>query len=540
MRRGPGVAVLVALAGCASLEGPAPFEVVEVVSPAALRVALPHGIETVHLEFVEPPAPDSDAWDEAIARIRSYCDRGVGVRIQRPFPLLRDHRERLECLITGPEDSPTLNETLLAAGLVTFAPDPVGPFYDESSACSAAATAAVQARVGLYAELSAEQAQAAADTEARTERALAALREAPNGREPLAAETVEAALARAVEALRLHGVELATPELALVDDEAFAAAVLGERAADPLAQLWIQGKVGFAPPGERVLIRERLDPRMHDEGLLAVLLLHELIHKVQYELGLVLEQPELDPELRRRYGTSESNERAPWLSEGHAQLWTGRLAAAAGFGDDFLRYRLGQDLLSSGTPYVEGAGYWRYVYDRLEDAGHAPSLRRGEDPLVDRTHAALLGPGKPRVPRQLIDPDPWLRAHVADFPAAPWRLEQIAWTPSELPGSHRARYRLTAARPLFVQLEDVEVRTERFVDGAWSQPGLSGHGIQGRFVLDAGATWEFDLHVDDSAERTRREVCWRGLFVSYPDTGEPGRPLVFGALSSPWVESTGD
>lgn len=577
-RAHPLLLLIALLPACRSWDGPTPFRVVEVLAPDELRVQLPHGPETIHLQYVAAPPRGSAEWSRGIAFVTTFTQSGVGLRLQPAFPLLRNNKGQLECVVRGfeaPEDRspPSLNAELLRHGLSSLSPDPAGETYAELYQCEQAAIAAMKARRGVYSVLDPATVDAVpADPGERFNQAIRELAKPPQATptEPVSLPAAQAALARATGILRTHGgVELPAQQLVLLDAEGFAKRLMGDQPLDPLSARFVAVAAAYAPRGTEIVLRDALPPLALEPDRLCLLLLHELIHKVQYELGLVVDglPAPTEDETRRYWGEGDapvqdaqgnwSMERRPWLAmtdvqrwlpEGHAHVWTGRLAQAAGLGATYDGHRFGLDLLRTGLPYWEGAAFWRWVYARLEAAGEQPTLKRGASPLLDRVHAALLGPGRPRAPHDLVAPDPWLAAHVEGFPPPPWRLE-LAGTfrgrerdPSQYgPDDLYAEWRLTCSRPLFVQLESNLVHAEGWKGDKWAwRPPQESSGEQVRFLLEPGQERLLPILLTTNdrplAGRHRLKGLLKGLLISYPEGG--GAPLVFGHLATPWIERT--
>lgn len=547
---------LSALPGCRSWDGPRPWRVVEVLSPDELRVELPHGVETVHLQFVAAPPRDSPEWDRAISFVTGFTAGGVGLRLQPRFPLLRSHYGRPEALISGAPAAerragPTLNAELLRHGLAKPAPDPAGAFYEDAYECGQALVEAIRERRGVHATLDPDAARA---------------RSEPLERRPLELSVARAALARARGLLlEREGVELPDYTVVLLGEEEFVRRVSEGAPLDSPRAAGARTLAASAPQGLEILVRDRLPVSMLEDDVLCLVLLHELIHKVQHGLGLVEWSdclPPSGPDVSRYVTNSRQpvkNETGEWemrdleqvsmidigawLPEGHAHFWTGGLAVAAGLGEAWARLRFGGSQ-GVGLAYVEGAGFWAWVYERLKLAGVRPTLRRGESLLLDRVHATLLGSERPRAPHVLLAPEPWLAQHVEGFPEPPWRLELVgtfqgAERGEYLPDRRYSEWRLTCSRPLFVQLEADDVRCERLVGERWKWL----HGSDAperdpeRFLLRPGEERLLVIETEaGEGGRVRLQAELRGLLISFPEPGAAGSPLVFGRLLSPWLE----
>jgi hypothetical protein len=581
MRRYALFPLLLLLAGCAGWSGPRPYEVVEVVDPATVRVALPHGVETFHLQYVEPPAKDSEVWEAAKRRLVELSADGVDLELQAGFPLLRNNQGRLEVLLTGVdaagEEAP-INQTLLREGLGSFAPDPVGTMYREVFECEQAWVEAYRGRRGVYQDLTQEAAESlSADSAERTQKVFSELVKAPAqaGLEPVPRAMAMAALARATAILREHG-QAAFPDQELVLADLAEIGRQAKVAPSPFAPAAAARVTAVAPRGTKVYLREELPSALHEEDVLTMVLVHELIHKVQYEAGLVSAGDGLPPpreeETRRHWGTSHDVARdaegnlelndegkpffrstpallmedtANWYSEGHAHLWTGRVTRAAGLGETYARHRYGAEPLRMGVPYMEGAAFWRWAYDRLEDAGVRPTLAQGENDLVDRLHAALLGADRPRAPHVLLEADRWLAERVEGFPAPPYRLEHVGRFEGDQEDFYgdaiRIEWRLVAERPLFVDLRRQALNRERWDGTAWRWTGGSeeSHAVE-RFLLGAGESRSFVILLGDpedvEAGSYRLQAVLEGMLISFPEEGQPGVPLIHGRLTSPWIE----
>lgn len=492
-------AAVAAFAGCRSLDDRYPYHVVEVRPPADLVIAFPHGLEVVHLRYVSSATSTAEIGERARASIEERVAAGVDVRFEGSFPLSRDRRGQLQALVYADGDERPLNEDLLDAGLAWLDREPIGLFDGERAAeAIAALERARKARRGVHALLSPPEPAARTVGREVAERELGAASE-------LVERHARARLPRDLDAL-------------LVDDAGMRAAqiaTLGRPAPMPVG--------GFAPPGPHVYLAKALPG---DDAMLRLLLVHELVHKLQYPHGLAPWTGEIGDALVR--GT---------LAEGHAEWWTRAIARAAGLEATWTRMDF------AAAHYAEGLVVWDQVYAALAAAGIAPALGRGAHPALDAVHARLLGPAMgAREAEVLLDPCGWLEANVCEWPCArPFRIEEARR--ELLPSGDTAIYwrlRASPRRAFFIHAQKIETEFEVLRDGRW-QGGFVGNGsaCPWRRVLGAGEVvegvpLESLVSADELSGPPRRmRLAIEGFAASFaPDLP----PLYYGRLTSPWVE----
>jgi hypothetical protein len=477
-----------------------------------LVLALPYGDEPVHLRNVGPPL-GRRAEDEAAALelARAWAAGGVHVEADFVHPLLRDRHGRLQvCLTHDGRRGELLNGVLVGEGLASYEEDWIWPppLVNRSSGRP--------------------------DFDVRTaQEAAKAAKAGAHGRPAPTPETVTITPAVAQEAL-------AFAEQAL---RRVAGATL-ERAPRVVVQpVHPNGNPragGWATPDGTIGVRTEQPAGPGDPaGLLRLVLVHELLHLLHFERGLLPRPDGAQAHANRKNG-------AKVLLEGFASYWTWQVACAEGLEREL-------DALGWEVAYAQGFSFWHALYQRLEAAGQEVSLEPGRSDLVDRLHRELLALDPATLSRpegslyaleDLFEPEAWLREHVPGWPEPPLKLS------AELTSDRRGRpvvegrLEPVGATQLFLpgRTAIAQLRVRPAGEGQPLGAGLpaddthSGAYLPADLLLEPGhaqavrARLPSARYLPKGPLEARLEV--RGLIVAWTPGGEP---VHYGGAFGPWI-----